>query len=75
MENFIANAANSEAYLEEYRTVKKLAKSQNNACLYVNKWFKATFPNYDRLPELDENSQFINTPADYTQNNVAQLSA
>ena len=33
MENFIANSADSENYLEEYKAVKELAKSQNNACL------------------------------------------
>ena len=75
MENFIANVADSESYLEEYNTVKELAKSQNNACLYVNKWFKATFPNYDKIPELDENNLFVNTPVDYAQNNIAKISA
>ena len=75
MENFIANSADGEAYLEEYKAVKELAKSQNNACLYVNKWFKATFPNYDKIPEFDENNKRVNTPIDYEPSNITKISA
>ena len=75
MENFIANSADSEAYLEEYKAVKELAKSQNNACLFVNKWFKATFPNFDKIPELDENNKCVNTPIDYEHSSITKISA
>lgn len=75
MENFIAYTADSETYMEEYRAVRELAKSQSNACLYVNNWFRSTFPNYDKIPELDENSRFVNTPADYVQNHITKISA
>lgn len=62
MEHYISMVENSEFYSEQYLRVCEEAKSYNNAIIKVRKWFNATFPNYGKLPEFDENNMVLITP-------------
>ena len=62
MEHYISLVENSEFYSEQYLRVCEEAKSYNNAIIKVRKWFNATFPNYGKLPEFDENNMVLITP-------------
>ena len=65
MEHYISMVENSEFYSKQYLRVCEEAKSYNNAIIKVRKWFNATFPNYGKLPEFDENNKIIVTPKDH----------
>ncbi|MBP3657084.1 MAG: hypothetical protein J6K32_10365 [Clostridia bacterium] len=65
MEHYISSLAESEFYLQRYEAVLNEAKSHTNAITKVRKWFRATFPNYGKLPEFDEDNRIIVTPVDH----------
>ena len=65
MKQYISCLAESETYQKQYETVCKAAKSYNNPIIKVRKWFNTTFPNYNKLPEFDENGRIIVTPKGY----------
>ena len=71
MEKYIKCVENSEAYLAEYNATKEAAKATNNPHAHVWKWFKAHFPNHDKLPEYNENLQIIVTPAECTKEELS----
>ena len=62
MKQYISCLAESETYQKQYETVCEAAKSYNNPIIKVRKWFNTTFPNYNKLPEFDENGRIIVTP-------------
>ena len=63
MEKYISCLDEAEGYLTMFRQVKETAKSQNNPYLYVQNWFKATFPNYNEVPELTPDFKVVATPS------------
>lgn len=62
MEQYISCLAESETYRKQYNAVCEASKSYNNPIIKVRKWFNNTFPNYNKLPEFDENWRIIITP-------------
>ena len=70
MEKYILCVADSDQYLAEFEAVKTVASSQGNAHAYVWKWFKKTFPNYNEVPEFDEELKIVVTPAGYVTHNI-----
>ena len=73
MEHYISLVENSEFYSEQYLRVCEEAKSYNNAIIKVRKWFNATFPNYGKLPEFDENNKIIVTPKGHDALTLKQI--
>ena len=65
MEHYISCLAEAESYRKQYDAICEEAKSYNNSIAKVRKWFNATFPNYGKLPEFDENNKIIVTPKDH----------
>ena len=65
MEHYISCLAEAESYRATYDAVCEEAKSYTNAITKVRKWFNATFPNYGKLPEFDENNKIVVTPKDH----------
>lgn len=63
MEKYISCLDEAEGYLAMFQQVKETAKGTNNPYLYVQNWFKATFPNYDEVPELTPDFRIVATPA------------
>ena len=57
-----------------YETVCEAAKSYNNPIIKVRKWFNTTFPNYNKLPEFDENGRIIVTPKGHDANTLKAAS-
>ena len=70
----ISCLAESEIYQKRYETVCEAAKSYNNPIIKVRKWFNATFPNYSKLPEFDENGRIIVTPKGHDANTLKAAS-
>lgn len=60
MERYLRNVENSAEYLADFITIRE-AKDYMD----VWGWFKATFPNYNKTPELNSNHKIRVTPADY----------
>ncbi len=65
MEKYIACVENSEIYLAEFEAVKVAAQATKNSYAVVWKWFKQKFPNFNEVPEFDENLKIVVTPANY----------
>lgn len=74
MKQYISCLAESEIYQKRYETVCEAAKSYNNPIIKVRKWFNATFPNYSKLPEFDENGRIIVTPKGHDANTLKAAS-
>ena len=59
MLNYIANVENSEEYLADFATVRAAQGYMKSW-----EWFKATFPNYNKVPEM-VNHQIVVTPVEH----------
>lgn len=73
MEHYISCLAEAESYRAAYDAVCEEAKSYTNAITKVRKWFNATFPNYGKLPEFDENNKIIVTPKGHDALTLKQI--
>ena len=52
----------ADEMLNEFEAVREAAKSRNNRQQYVNDWFRKTFPQYDAIPELDDENRIVYNP-------------
>ena len=52
----------ADEMLNEFEAVREVAKSRNNRQQYVNDWFRKTFPQYDAIPELDDDNRIVYNP-------------
>ena len=59
MVKFLSCQSNSVILLKEFAEVKEYSKAQENSYLYVREWFFKNFPNYQSIPEFDENGKVI----------------
>ena len=73
MEHYISCLAEAESYRATYDAVCEEAKSYTNAITKVRKWFNATFPNYGKLPEFDENNKIIVTPKGHDAKSLKEV--
>lgn len=71
MEKYILCVADSTLYLAEFQAVKAAALGSKNPYAFVWKWFKKKFPNYNEVPEFDEDLRIVVTPADYNNEDIA----
>ena len=62
MEGYISMLDDAEEMLAVFKSVKDAAKSRADRARYVNKWFRTEFPNYDAVPEFDENYRVVHNP-------------
>ena len=60
MMDYIRNTEDASLHMEDYRTLKDAV-----GYMKVWAWFKKTFPNYNAVPELNEDHKIVVTPADY----------
>ena len=68
---FIRCTEEAEALLAEFEQVKEAAKAQHNPYLHVQKWFKQTFPNFSKVPEMTPDLKVVATPAKYDEDEAA----
>lgn len=59
MIKFITCQKDSTVLLKRFAEIRELSKSTSAPYNFVYKWFNATFPNYDELPEFDSNGNII----------------
>ena len=55
----------AEKYQAEFKAVCAESLAMKVPYVYVQNWFKKTFPNYGKLPERNAELKIINTPANY----------
>ena len=65
MEKYISLLEDAEKYQAEFNAVCAESLAMKVPYVYVQKWFKKTFPNYGKLPERNAELKIINTPANY----------
>ena len=65
MEKYISLLEDAEKYQAEFSAVCAESLAMKVPYVYVQKWFKKTFPNYGKLPERNAELKIINTPANY----------
>ncbi len=66
MEKYISCVEDSEAYLAEFEAVKAAAQATKSSYAVVWKWFKQKFPNFNGVPEFNDDLKIVVTPANYT---------
>lgn len=59
MIKYINCQKDSTVLLKRFAEVRELSKASPSSYNFVYKWFTATFPNYDKLPEFDANGDII----------------
>lgn len=61
MEAYIDCLDNSPKYFAMFDLVKRLSKSSNSPAAFTKKWFFATFPDFAKCPEFDQNGNLAIT--------------
>ena len=59
---YISLLDNADEMMDEFDLVRELAKSEKHPRQYVNAWFREQFPNYEEIPEFDENNRVVYDP-------------
>lgn len=62
MESYIAMLDDADEMLDVFKSVREAAKSRHDRARYVNNWFRKEFPNYDAVPEFDDNYRIVHNP-------------
>ena len=62
MEGYIAMLDDADDMLDVFKSVKEAAKSRADRARYVNAWFRKEFPNYDAVPEFDDEYRIVHNP-------------
>ena len=62
MKSYIVKLDDAEEMVKEFDQIRATAKERKNRVAYVNKWFRSEFPNYDNVPEFDENLRIVHNP-------------
>ena len=65
MKKYISLLEDAEKYQAEFNAVYAESLAMKVPYVYVQKWFKKTFPNYGKLPERNAELKIVNTPANY----------
>ena len=73
MEHYLRMVENSEFYTEQYKLICEEAKSHNNSIAKVRKWFNATFPNYSKLPEFNNDNKVLVTPTGHDAKSLKEV--
>ena len=62
MKSYIVKLDDAEEMVKEFEQIRDTAKERKNRISYVNQWFRSEFPNYDNVPEFDENLRIVHNP-------------
>ena len=62
MKSYIVKLDDAEEMVKEFEQIRDTAKERKNRISYVNQWFRSEFPNYDNVPEFDENMRIVHNP-------------
>ena len=62
MAHYISLLDDADEMMDEFDLVRELAKSEEHPRQYVNAWFREQFPNYEAIPEFDENNRVVYNP-------------
>ena len=72
MERYISLLEDAEKYQAEFKAVCAESLAMKVPYVYVQNWFKKTFPSYGKQPERDDNLKIVNIPANYDAEEAAQ---
>ena len=62
MKDYIAMLDDAEEMKGDFETLCTSVKSCPDRLKKVNDWFRKTFPNYDAIPEFDEEYRIVHNP-------------
>ena len=62
MKDYIAMLDDAEEMKGDFETLCASVKSCPDRLKKVNTWFRKTFPNYDAIPEFDEEYRIVHNP-------------
>lgn len=62
MADYIAMLDDAEDMSAIFETEREAVKSCPNRLKKVNEWFRKEFPNYDAVPEFDDNYHIVHNP-------------
>lgn len=62
MKAYIAMLDDAEDMMSEFETLCSSVKKCPDRLKKVNNWFRETFPNYDAVPEFDEEYRIVHNP-------------
>ena len=62
MKDYIAMLDDAETMKGEFDTLCSSVKNCPDRLKKVNTWFRKTFPNYDAIPEFDEEYRIVHNP-------------
>lgn len=70
MAAYIRNVDDADRYMADFNALRDAV-----SYMKVWAWFKVTFPNYAKTPEMDENHRIVVTPLDCDKETVLQAIA
>ena len=73
MEDYISMLDDAEEMLQIFETMKASVKKNPKRMQRVNEWFRDEFPNYDNIPEFDDDFHIVHNPNPQA-NNIALAS-
>lgn len=62
MEAYIAMLDDAEEMMQEFKALKTASAKRPDRVVHVNKWFRSQFPNYDAVPEFDNEFRIVHNP-------------
>ncbi len=65
-----ANVDDADRYMADFNALRDAV-----SYMKVWAWFKVTFPNYAKTPEMDENHKIVVTPLDCDKETALQAAA
>ena len=79
MEGYINLHENAAELLTKFEAVKKIAAQQKNPYLFTKGWFMQQFPDYGKLPEINNNGKIlyvlpVDPPAPTAKDDAAESS-
>ena len=71
MKNYISCLAEQEHYMKEFRMIRKKSESNRNKYQAVLNWFRATFPDFEKVPTFNEDFKIVVTANQSEQANLS----
>ena len=62
MQTYISMLDDASEMLTLFETLKESAKARPDRLSHVNQWFRKEFPQYDGIPEFDDEGKIVHNP-------------
>ena len=62
MQTYISMLDDASEMMTLFETLKESAKARPDRLSHVNQWFRKEFPQYDGIPEFDDEGKIVHNP-------------